>query len=167
MGSVKRKSSDETPLNHTPQPHKQLKDDTNINNTPLATNNETDTGVACVHDVSYPENYVPAPRRSNTDQDSKPAKEFPFTLDPFQSEAINCLNVGESVMVTVLCYNLYKKLLTFLIVVGYRTCGIFVDCEIGGGYGSCLFIVNVCCYRCLRIRLLEKLLWRRMLLQCR
>ncbi|CAH8302696.1 unnamed protein product [Eruca vesicaria subsp. sativa] len=29
-----------------------------------------------------------------------PAKEFPFTLDSFQSEAIKCLDNGESVMVS-------------------------------------------------------------------
>ncbi|XP_076946551.1 DExH-box ATP-dependent RNA helicase DExH9-like isoform X2 [Bidens hawaiensis] len=89
MGSVKRKSLDEGPSNHSPPPHKQHKD-----------NNEVDTTVACVHDVSYPDNYVTPPRRPLTDQDSKPAKEFPFTLDPFQSEAVNCLNAGESVMVS-------------------------------------------------------------------
>ncbi|XP_076903079.1 DExH-box ATP-dependent RNA helicase DExH9-like [Bidens hawaiensis] len=90
MGSVKRKSVDEGPSNHSPPPHKQHKDD-----------NEVDTAVACVHDVSYPDNYVTLPpRRPVTDPDSKPAKEFPFTLDPFQSEAIHCLNAGESVMVS-------------------------------------------------------------------
>ncbi|XP_031394720.1 DExH-box ATP-dependent RNA helicase DExH9 [Punica granatum] len=55
--------------------------------------------VVCLHDVSYPEGYVPTPRPANS-QDSKPAKEFPFTLDPFQSEAIRCLDDGESVMVS-------------------------------------------------------------------
>ncbi|KAM0025560.1 putative RNA helicase [Helianthus debilis subsp. tardiflorus] len=94
MGSVKRKSVDEGPSNYTSPPHKQHKDNGN------GLTETTEEGVACVHDVSYPENYVTVPRRSNTDQDSKPAKEFPFTLDPFQSEAINCLNVGESVMVS-------------------------------------------------------------------
>ncbi|KAD6795497.1 hypothetical protein E3N88_06393 [Mikania micrantha] len=97
MGSVKRKSVDETPSNHTPQPRKQQKDDTNRL---ITTNDELDAGVACVHDVSYPENYVAVLRRPNSEEDSKPAKEFPFTLDPFQFEAINCLNAGESVMVS-------------------------------------------------------------------
>ncbi|GAV62147.1 DEAD domain-containing protein/Helicase_C domain-containing protein/DSHCT domain-containing protein/rRNA_proc-arch domain-containing protein [Cephalotus follicularis] len=56
----------------------------------------------CVHDVSYPpEGYyhVPPPPPSSSSK-TKPAKEFPFTLDPFQSQAINCLNNGESVMVS-------------------------------------------------------------------
>ncbi|KAA8545417.1 hypothetical protein F0562_020201 [Nyssa sinensis] len=60
-----------------------------------------DEPVACVHDVSCPEGYVPRPPNpSSTQEDSKPAKEFPFTLDPFQSEAIKCLDGGESVMVS-------------------------------------------------------------------
>lgn len=84
--------------------------------------NENDEGiridepVACLHDVSYPENYIQSrPRPQPSSDKSKPAKEFPFELDPFQSEAINCLDSGESVMVSslywffplsVLCYNL-------------------------------------------------------------
>ena len=54
--------------------------------------------VACLHEVSYPDGYdhasaarIPAP--------TKPAKEYPFTLDPFQREAIRCLEAGESVLV--------------------------------------------------------------------
>ncbi|KAL8234511.1 hypothetical protein R6Q59_020611 [Mikania micrantha] len=97
MGSVKRKSVDETPSNRSTPPRKQQKDDTSRL---ITTNDELDAGVACVHDVSYPENYVAVLRRPNSEEDSKPAKEFPFTLDPFQSEAINCLNSGESVMVS-------------------------------------------------------------------
>lgn len=60
-----------------------------------------DEPVACLHDVSYPEGFVH--RSSDTflaQEGLKPAKEFPFTLDPFQSEAIKCLNIGESVMVS-------------------------------------------------------------------
>ncbi|XP_052192176.1 DExH-box ATP-dependent RNA helicase DExH9 [Diospyros lotus] len=59
-----------------------------------------DEPVACVHDVSYPEGYVPRPNTALAEEGSKPAKEFPFTLDPFQSEAIKCLDSGESVMVS-------------------------------------------------------------------
>ncbi|KAJ8755659.1 hypothetical protein K2173_022254 [Erythroxylum novogranatense] len=54
--------------------------------------------VACVHDVSYPEGYVITKKPDSSD--TKPAKEFPFALDPFQSEAIKCLNNGDSVMVS-------------------------------------------------------------------
>lgn len=57
--------------------------------------------VACLHDVSYPEGYVAScsgPPRP-TKGDPKPAKEFPFKLDPFQSEAIKCIENEESVMV--------------------------------------------------------------------
>lgn len=61
--------------------------------------------VACVHDVSYPEGYDPSASASASrvlaggGEGSEPAKTFPFELDPFQAEAIRCLDNGESVMV--------------------------------------------------------------------
>ena len=90
MGSVKRKSLDE-PTGDPSPPQKLLRD-----KAPLVTGEP----VACVHDVSYPDNYVPPP--PPVPKHSTPAKEFPFTLDPFQSEAIKCLDNGESVMVFIL-----------------------------------------------------------------
>uniref|UniRef100_A0A0D9XYG8 Helicase ATP-binding domain-containing protein n=1 Tax=Leersia perrieri TaxID=77586 RepID=A0A0D9XYG8_9ORYZ len=65
--------------------------------------------VVCVHDVSYPEGYDPstAPASSHlpnggggSSDGAGPAKTFPFLLDPFQAEAIRCLDNGESVMVS-------------------------------------------------------------------
>ena len=60
--------------------------------------------IACVHDVSYPEGYDAAASASRVlaggAERSEPAKKFPFQLDPFQAEAIRCLDNGESVMVT-------------------------------------------------------------------
>ena len=61
-----------------------------------------DGHVACLHDVSFPEGFVYPPRRATVGENGeklKPAKEFSFQLDPFQAEAINCVNKGESVMV--------------------------------------------------------------------
>lgn len=55
--------------------------------------------MVCVHDVSYPEGYVPS-QSSSAPEASEPAKKFPFNLDPFQSEAIKCIENGESVMVS-------------------------------------------------------------------
>jgi ATP-dependent RNA helicase DOB1 len=59
--------------------------------------------VACVHDVSYPEGYDASTSGSRIvaggGEGVGPAKTFPFPLDPFQSEAIRCLDNGESVMV--------------------------------------------------------------------
>nr|GMC81398.1 DExH-box ATP-dependent RNA helicase DExH9 [Ipomoea batatas] len=90
MGSVKRKSIEDP--TDTSRPEKQQREDSLLG---------LDEQVACVHDVSYPEGYVPhAPSSAKTEESLKPAKEFPFTLDPFQSEAIKCLNNGESVMVS-------------------------------------------------------------------
>ncbi|OMO82728.1 hypothetical protein COLO4_22854 [Corchorus olitorius] len=92
MGSLKRKSGEET-SSESSQPQKQQKGEG------LVTAEEA---VGCVHDVSYPEGYVPSTSSTvpAASADSKPAKEFPFTLDPFQSEAISCLDKGESVMVS-------------------------------------------------------------------
>ncbi|GAB2212831.1 hypothetical protein Drorol1_Dr00020827 [Drosera rotundifolia] len=60
--------------------------------------------VVCVHDVSYPEGYSEEEGRVRVGEGEEgerpPAKEFPFTLDPFQGEAIKCLDKGESVMVS-------------------------------------------------------------------
>ncbi|KAI6678964.1 hypothetical protein NL676_039760 [Syzygium grande] len=90
MGSLKRKSiGGDSGGEALPPPPKQPRDG-------------ADDSVACVHDVSYPEGYVAEPPRSSSSRDHSepPAKEFPFTLDPFQSEAIKCLDNGESVMVS-------------------------------------------------------------------
>lgn len=91
MWSVKRKSVEypttttATTMEANPPPQKMLRED---------------NSVACVHDVSYPEGYTPRPCVNHGDKPTNPAKEFPFTLDPFQAEAIKCLEVGESVMVS-------------------------------------------------------------------
>jgi ATP-dependent RNA helicase DOB1 len=68
------------------------------NDSPLALGEEL---LACLHDVSHPEGYVAPPPRplSSSAPAPPPAKVFEFTLDPFQSEAIKCLESGESVMV--------------------------------------------------------------------
>lgn len=64
--------------------------------------------VACVHDVSYPEGYDASTSASRVlaggVEGSEPAKKFPFQLDPFQAEAIRCLDNGESVMVRCLAF---------------------------------------------------------------
>ncbi|PNX95468.1 superkiller viralicidic activity 2-like protein, partial [Trifolium pratense] len=55
----------------------------------------------CVHHVSYPHGYVQASSStSDSSQTKDPAKKFPFTLDPFQSQAITCLENSQSVMVS-------------------------------------------------------------------
>ncbi|KAK2987010.1 hypothetical protein RJ640_024908 [Escallonia rubra] len=91
MGSVKRKSV-EDPSEEFTSPLKQQRDNGFAG---------VDEPVACVHDVSYPEGYVPrSSNRDSAQEDSKPPKEFPFSLDPFQLEAIKCLDTGESVMVS-------------------------------------------------------------------
>lgn len=79
MGSLKRKSP---PGEEEPSPSHQAQQ-------PLHD---------CVHDVSYPHGYVHPPP-SSLSSTKEPAKTFPFTLDPFQSQSITCLENSESVMV--------------------------------------------------------------------
>lgn len=53
-------------------------------------------GIRCLHEVSIPEGQELPPRKPLP---AIPAKKYPFTLDPFQEEAIRCLENGESVLV--------------------------------------------------------------------
>ncbi|XP_022723216.1 DExH-box ATP-dependent RNA helicase DExH9 [Durio zibethinus] len=91
MGSLKRKWGEEASSDSPQQKKKQQSGDGSL---------LVEEAVGCVHDVSYPEGYVPSTSSTELPKDCKPAKEFPFTLDPFQSEAINCLDNGQSVMVS-------------------------------------------------------------------
>lgn len=91
MGSLKRKSIENFDGETLP-PQKQFRDN--------GVSVGIDEPVACVHDVSYPEGYIPSSCPRIVRDNPKPAKEFPFVLDPFQTEAIKCLDGGESVMVS-------------------------------------------------------------------
>ncbi|KAK9014443.1 hypothetical protein V6N11_005600 [Hibiscus sabdariffa] len=93
MGTLKRKSGEEASSESPPPLQKKIHH--GGDGSALAVE-----AVGCVHDVSYHEGYVPSASSAHLPPDSKPAKEFPFTLEPFQSEAINCLNNGESVLVS-------------------------------------------------------------------
>ncbi|KAL0538167.1 hypothetical protein IC582_027169 [Cucumis melo] len=92
MGSSKRKLVEDDSRQASPKQHR--------TNVPAIVEHEP---VACLHDVSYPEgsfNPLPSSSLSSTGEKLEPAKVFPFSLDPFQSEAIKCLETGESVMVS-------------------------------------------------------------------
>ncbi|KAL5813687.1 hypothetical protein ACOSQ4_024328 [Xanthoceras sorbifolium] len=97
MGSLKRKSIEEVSSSETalppPQKLQQREDD-------QQQQQQEQQQVTCLHDVSYPQGYVPSNASEAARLDNKPAKEYPFALDPFQSEAIKCLDSGESVMVS-------------------------------------------------------------------
>lgn len=95
MGSLKRKSIENFDGETLP-PQKQFRDN--------GVSVGLDEPVACVHDVSYPEGYIPSSCPRIVRDNPKPAKEFPFVLDPFQTEAIKCLDGGESVMVGILFF---------------------------------------------------------------
>lgn len=127
MGSVKRKALEEAQEDHGTPPLKQQRENGLIG--------MSDEPVACLHDVSYPVGYVAPPSGSTStkQEDSKPAKEFPFTLDPFQSEAIKCLDNGESVMVC----SFYRRGLARVVPrwgnvdCGQRFCSLRVLCVVG------------------------------------
>ncbi|KAK9129473.1 hypothetical protein Sjap_009960 [Stephania japonica] len=89
MVPSKRKSTEDLYESSVP-PQKQLRDEASTH---------SDEHATCLHDVAYPEGYVH--RDCNGAEEPKPsAKQFPFQLDPFQSEAIRCIENGESVMVS-------------------------------------------------------------------
>ncbi|XP_024538268.1 DExH-box ATP-dependent RNA helicase DExH9 [Selaginella moellendorffii] len=52
----------------------------------------------CIHEIAYPDGFQASGEKR--DAPAKPAKEYPFTLDAFQREAIAALEAGESVMVS-------------------------------------------------------------------
>ncbi|XP_078318641.1 exosome RNA helicase MTR4-like isoform X2 [Crassostrea virginica] len=56
-----------------------------------------DTVEACLHEVAIPPEAEFVPLKPMTE---KPAKEYPFILDPFQKEALLCLENNQSVLVS-------------------------------------------------------------------
>ena len=65
---------------------------------PRASLLQIDTGHSgCVHEVAVPQEIEYAPLVPSTEP---PLREFPFKLDPFQQEAINCLEGNHSVLVS-------------------------------------------------------------------
>lgn len=60
-----------------------------------------DEVISCLHEVAYPPGYVPQPGdKELREPTGKPAREYPFTLDPFQKASVACLERGESVLVS-------------------------------------------------------------------
>nr|XP_023917012.1 uncharacterized protein LOC112028550 [Quercus suber] len=106
-GFVEEKIDAAEPLPPPKQKHRE-------SDSPLPSANNDEEPVACLHDVSYPEGYVPPPPPSSSA--SAPAKEFPFTLDSFQSESINCLENGESVMVALVDMDLCRWWLSVMLL---------------------------------------------------
>ena len=51
-------------------------------------------GKTCTHAVALPDGTPDASPLPPSARPGPPAKEFPFTLDPFQRTAINCLEAG-------------------------------------------------------------------------
>ena len=52
----------------------------------------------CSHEVALPNDLEYEPLKVNPN--TIPAKEYPFTLDPFQKEAVLCLENNQSVLVS-------------------------------------------------------------------
>lgn len=58
---------------------------------------QLDAAESCTHEVAIPGGYEFQPL---TFKPEKPAKKYPFVLDPFQEEAIKCLDNNQSVLVS-------------------------------------------------------------------
>lgn len=56
-----------------------------------------DTIESCTHEVAVPPGHEYIPLEPST---TKPAKEYKFVLDPFQKEAILCIENGQSILVS-------------------------------------------------------------------
>ena len=67
---------------------------------PQVTIHELDTKSSCLHEVVIPNDleYVPLRDLSENNSNYKPAKEYKFMLDPFQKEAILCIENNQSVL---------------------------------------------------------------------
>lgn len=56
-----------------------------------------DTYEGCIHEVAVPPNYVYEPL---VQPKGPPAKQYKFILDPFQKEAVLCIDNNQSVLVS-------------------------------------------------------------------
>lgn len=112
METLKRKAQDGPVAADNASPLKAARSD--AAESPARTTLAAAEPVACVHDVSYPEGYDASASASRLlaggAEGSDPAKKFPFQLDPFQAEAIRCLDNGESVMVQSLASSATRTL---------------------------------------------------------
>ena len=54
-------------------------------------------GKTCTHAVALPDGSAVGSPQPPPSRPGPPAKEFPFTLDPFQRTAIDCLEAGTSI----------------------------------------------------------------------
>lgn len=77
----------------------EIQNNEEITFTPRVVINELETKEACLHEVVTPIDltYVPLRDLSGTDG-FEPAKQYQFTLDPFQKEAILCIENNQSVL---------------------------------------------------------------------
>jgi len=71
--------------------------------TPRVAIHELETKSSCVHEVVIPTDLEYIPLRDLTESPNyKPAKEYKFVLDPFQKEAILCIENNQSVLGNIL-----------------------------------------------------------------
>lgn len=56
-----------------------------------------DTPEACTHEVVFPQGVIYSQLLTST---HTPAKDYKFTLDPFQKEAVLCIESNQSVLVS-------------------------------------------------------------------
>ncbi|KAK3910367.1 Exosome RNA helicase MTR4 [Frankliniella fusca] len=96
--AIKRELEDEEEENSKKAKLEGLVDDINLDEISSRIKVHTvETLEACTHEVAVPPNVEYTSLKAST---GKPAKEYPFTLDPFQKEAIICIENNQSVLVS-------------------------------------------------------------------
>uniref|UniRef100_A0A1B6EZH0 Exosome RNA helicase MTR4 n=1 Tax=Cuerna arida TaxID=1464854 RepID=A0A1B6EZH0_9HEMI len=96
--SVKRDHSDDESSSSKRIKAESVLEDVNVQNISHRIKVHTvETLEACLHEVAVPPDEEYVPLRVVT---TKPAKEYPFILDPFQKEAIACVDNDRSVLVS-------------------------------------------------------------------
>eukprot|EP00117_Sycon_ciliatum_P021441 scpid29947/ scgid18789/ Superkiller viralicidic activity 2-like 2; ATP-dependent helicase SKIV2L2 len=87
--------NDEEPVLKKSRPDAAIRDEPVSRGTPTVVEIDTDPG--CTHEVALPPGVMYTPL---IDVARKPAKEYKFVLDPFQREAVKCVENNQSVLVS-------------------------------------------------------------------
>lgn len=103
-----KKVKNETTLNNLVENLSSIKETENLEEfehfTPRVVIHELETKSSCLHEVVIPTDLEYIPLRDESESENyKPAKEYKFVLDPFQKEAILCIENHQSVLGIYCC----------------------------------------------------------------
>jgi len=97
---AKRAKVDEDPAEDATEEEKAKSDSSDVKlleSAPRVAVHTLDTVESCTHEVAVPPGFSLTPLRK---PERQPAKEYAFALDPFQRQAILCIENGQSVLVS-------------------------------------------------------------------